>query len=60
MRDELLFEQYGGRVAAEVDGEEPTPCDDGLGEESAEMVPDARQLLGSGLRSRTTAPGRCR
>jgi hypothetical protein len=33
MRDELLFEQYGGHVAADAEGEEPTDGDDALGED---------------------------
>jgi len=32
MRDELLFEQYGGLFAADAEGEEPTDGDDALGE----------------------------
>ncbi len=33
MRDELLFEQYGGRVAVDAEGEAPTGIDDELSEE---------------------------
>jgi Tyrosyl-DNA phosphodiesterase len=36
MRDELLFEQYGGRVAADAEGESPTDCDDGLGDDDGD------------------------
>jgi len=33
MRDGLLFEQYGGRVAADAEGEEPTDGNDALGQD---------------------------
>jgi len=53
MRDELLFEQYGGRVAADAEGEEPTDSDDdevaGAGRPDSYSVPAfdlARRHLG--------------
>jgi len=43
MRDELLFEQYGGRVAVDVEGDESTDDDQGHGsEEEIEEVEPGR------------------